>query len=94
LSEKSFVEEQDTSELLLSKLKLFASRLTVQLKSGALIIQENSKSHMVRYPKSESVLGQLLELSTAVMNHEERVKKVQEIIGNEYLAEKIAREFP
>jgi hypothetical protein len=76
-----------------SKLQVYANRLIITLKEGALVIQEGKRSHSISYPHSETTFLQLREAVATISNFEERKKRIAEIIGKEEYADKIAREF-
>jgi len=76
-----------------SKLQVYASRLAIPLNEGALVIKEGGYGISISYPESETALKQLREAVSSISDFAERKKRIQEIIGNEKYAEKIAREF-
>jgi hypothetical protein len=76
-----------------NRLQAYASRLAIPLNEGALVIKEGGYGTSINYPESETALRQLREVASSIPDFAERKKRIQEIIGNEKYAEKIAREF-
>jgi len=76
-----------------SKLRVYANMLIVTLNEGALVIRENGRGHAISYPESETALQQLRAAAATIPDFDERKKRIEEIIGKEKYAEKIAREF-
>lgn len=93
LRSKPFVLPQDAAENNQKKLRVYANRLIITLREGALVIRENGRGPAISYPESETALNQLREAAATIPDFEERKKRIQEIIGKEKFAEKIAREF-